>query len=58
MCAERTARAVLESRTGCNGFWLTSTLSRDPFLSDTPDLKTVELMILHLRDSANSDFLI
>ncbi len=48
MCAERTARAVLvlESRTGCSGFRITSTLNREPFLSDTSDLRTVDLMIL------------
>ncbi len=55
-----TARAVLvlESRTGCSDFRLTSTLNRELFLSDTSDLRTDELMILRLRESANSDCLL
>ncbi len=42
-----TARAVLvlESRTGCSGFRITSTLNRDLFLSDMSDLRTIDLMI-------------
>ncbi len=50
MRAERTARAVLvlESRTGCSGFRITSTLNREPFLSDTSNLRTVDLMILRM----------
>ncbi len=47
----RTARAVLvlESRTGCSGFRITSTLNREPFLSDTYDLRTDDLMIQCMR---------
>ncbi len=46
-----TVRAVLvlESRTGCSGFRITSTLNREPFLSDTSDLRTDELMTLRMR---------
>ena len=43
---------VLESRTGCIGFWIIRTLNRKPFLSDTSDSKTEELIILRMRDSA------
>ncbi len=45
---------VLKSRIGFNGFRITSTLNRELFLSDTSDLRTDELMILRMHDSANS----
>ncbi len=48
---------ILESRIGCNGFRISSTLNRELFHSDTSDLRTDELMILHMHDSANSDCL-
>ncbi len=50
-CAGRTAGAVLvlRSRTGFSGFRIYSTLNREPFLSDTSDLRTVDLMILRMR---------
>ncbi len=48
---------VLESRIGCNDFRITSTLNQELFLLDTSNLRTDELMILRLRDSANSDCL-
>ncbi len=55
-----TSRAVLalKSRTGCSGFRITSTLNREPFLSDTSDLRTDDLIILHMRDLVNSDCLL
>ncbi len=54
---EQTVRAVLvlESRTGCSGFRITSTLNREPFLSDTSDLRTEELMTLRMRVNFQAD---
>ncbi len=47
-CAERTAGAVFVLKTDCRGFRITSTLNREPFLSDTSDLRTDDLMILRM----------
>ncbi len=52
LCAVK-AVLVLE-----NGSQISSTLNREPFLSDTSDLRTDELMMLRMRDSANSDCLL
>ncbi len=53
MCRKNTPTArsvlVLESRTGCSGFRITSTLNRELFLSDTSDLRTDGLIILRMQ---------
>ncbi len=46
-----------QARIGWNGFRITGTLNRKPFLSDTSDLRTDDLVILRMRVIFQEDIL-